>query len=563
MKPRRVCDGCRKSHRKCVVQTGEKRCDQCKEVDRECSFGNKFRFRHARRRSEHEGLSIRFEALSRDPSPVNNSDPSPTPLDNAALFGCNQPSGASRDDDYEYYPEPPQKEGHENDNFGLYSPISNSQRQFPLVQTSQATQHPTGHNVASISYILSNSPSTGSPVIGLSPINTASALESQPRLPRFTEREAYLFRLYIAKLAPSADGCDEARHFTLEVPRHALTEPMILNGILALASRYDGLCNNSKYNIESTAYHNRCIELLIGAFSRPPATWDSMLLTAVVFARLYEEYDNETDREFVHLRGTKNLLTHDAVARFVTEGGLAEAASWVHLRQAIYVFLICRKPVDMCLDNFRRSTAFRNNDDSAHANRMVYHFARTIQLFFADDNVNTKYDEDVERGKWNELEQNIASWFNDKPPSFEPIYEIESDPDNGRALPTIWMAATVPVVALQHYYAARIIFCLRQLNENKNQREFEAAKMRRDNERTIVCFLVKLMGLAVSNGEVINAWFLPSHMLSLCGFYICHPLQREETIRYLQTVHDFVKWKTETVSSNLQKEWAELDGFGT
>ncbi|KAI0596720.1 hypothetical protein F4775DRAFT_284009 [Biscogniauxia sp. FL1348] len=29
MKPRRVCDGCRKGHRKCVVQRSDKKCDQC------------------------------------------------------------------------------------------------------------------------------------------------------------------------------------------------------------------------------------------------------------------------------------------------------------------------------------------------------------------------------------------------------------------------------------------------------------------------------------------------------------------------------------------------------
>ncbi|KAI0596719.1 hypothetical protein F4775DRAFT_594029 [Biscogniauxia sp. FL1348] len=146
---------------------------------------------------------------------------------------------------------------------------------------------------------------------------------------------------------------------------------MTLNGILALASRYDGLRN-------------------------------------------YLKYDIETDHEFVYLNGSGNLLTHGAVARIVTQWGLAEAASWVYLRQAIYVFLTCLKSIDMCLDSFRRSD---------------------------DDN-------DVERGLWNELEQDIGSWYNDQPPSFEPIYVTDSEPNNGRALPTIWMPAMDPVVAM-------------------------------------------------------------------------------------------------------------------
>ncbi|KAI1505641.1 hypothetical protein F5X99DRAFT_415737 [Biscogniauxia marginata] len=560
MKPRRVCDGCRKSHRKCVVQTGETKCELCKEIGRECCFGARYRFRHARRRSEHEGFTLQFESPSRDVSPANAVATSPTPPDISTSLRSSSTSDVPCHMNFEYCSDPPQQlQGRPS--FDAYSSISNSQPQSPLTQLSRVTQPPTGHNVASISYILSNSPSTQSSIIEASPTASTVASRTKPRLPRFTEREAFLFRLYILKLAPSSDGCDEARHFALEVPRHALREPMILNGIFALASRYDGLCNKLTYNLESTFYHNRCIELLIEAFSRPPGTWDSTLLTAVVFARLYEEYDNESDCEFVHLSGAQNLLNHDAVARFVTEGGLAEAASWVHLRQAIYVFLICQTPVEMCLDNFRRSTAFRNNDDSARANRMVYHFAKTLQLFFNEEKTAGKDDEAAEQEKWDGLDQDILRWYEGKPISFEPIYEVDADVENGRPFPSIWMVATVPMIAMQHYYAARIIFCLRQLNKAKNYGEFELAKMRRDNERTIECILGRLMGLALCNGEVINSYFLPRHMLSLCGFYIRNPLKREHTIQYLETVYEVTKFKTETLINTLKKEWTELDGF--
>ncbi|KAM0283976.1 hypothetical protein ACHAQH_002171 [Verticillium albo-atrum] len=126
-----------------------------------------------------------------------------------------------------------------------------------------------------------------------------------------------------------SDSCDDARHFTIHVPRLALQEPMILNGILALASLRDELSRDSTYDLESTYYHGRSIGFLIEAFTKPPTI---ELLVDVVLARLYEEYDNETDAYFHHLSGTHNLLNHTAIAGFVTEGGFAEAASWVHLR---------------------------------------------------------------------------------------------------------------------------------------------------------------------------------------------------------------------------------------
>ncbi|KAF5228074.1 hypothetical protein FAUST_11333 [Fusarium austroamericanum] len=146
---------------------------------------------------------------------------------------------------------------------------------------------------------------------------TAQDLPVQVHIPspyELTEREAFLFMIYIYKCAPLSDACDNARHFELEVPRLALRQPMIMNGLLALASRYDSRCMDTSNDIESTFYHNKCIKLLIEAFAQPPETWDSTLLTAVVIARLYEENENETDSYYHHLSGTQNLLNHEAIA---------------------------------------------------------------------------------------------------------------------------------------------------------------------------------------------------------------------------------------------------------
>ncbi|RBA09768.1 hypothetical protein FPRO05_05704 [Fusarium proliferatum] len=253
-----------------------------------------------------------------------------------------------------------------------------------------------------------------------------------------TEREAFLFMTYIHKLAPLSDACDDARHFALEVPRLALHQPMIMNGLLALASRYDSRCTNSSDDIESTFYHNKCIKLLIEAFAQPPETWDSTLLTAVVIARLYEENDNETDSYYHHLSGTQNLLNHEVIARFVMQGGLAEAASWVHLRQAIYVYVVRREPLEICLENFERSTVFRRSDDSAYANRAVYNFAKLMRLFLPMESPVGDF------GEWGAAEREIEEWYDARPVSFKPIFHKMADISSDRPFPVICFAASVP-----------------------------------------------------------------------------------------------------------------------
>jgi hypothetical protein len=209
---------------------------------------------------------------------------------------------------------------------------------------------------------------------------------------------------------------------------------MIMNGLLALASLYDDTPND----VESTFYHNKCIKLLIEAFAQPAEIWDSTLLTAVVIARLYEENDNETDSYYHHLSGTQNLLNHEVIARFVMQGGLAEAASWVHLRQVIYIYVVRSRPIPICLENFERSTVFRRCDDSAYANRAVYNFAKVMMLFLS----MAGPDENQEGFLAVEIE--VDQWYDAKPISFKPVFYNAADITSDRPFPTLYFVASVP-----------------------------------------------------------------------------------------------------------------------
>ncbi|POR34926.1 hypothetical protein TPAR_04854 [Tolypocladium paradoxum] len=343
---------------------------------------------------------------------------------------------------------------------------------------------------------------------------SATSKDISGHMPRLSRRESHLLRLYVSKLGPLSDACDDARHFTLSVPRLALREPMILNGVLALASRYDALCNDRRSDLESTYYHSRCIERLIEALARPPETYDSTVLTAVVIARLYEEIDNDADTRYHHLRGTRNLLNQEAVARFASEGGLAEAASWIHLRQAIYVSLVRRQPVDIPLETFQAFTAFQRNDDTSQANRAVYIFAKILRAFFLEapegqsGDKALAQDDLIHRDPWEKLEGELTTWYRSKPASFESLHHEEPNMEDGRPFPSIVMISTVAgkkrspisivssyslikasqVVAMQHYYAGRIICCLRRCNIAHPAYGFSAAKARASNEvRMISC----------------------------------------------------------------------------
>jgi hypothetical protein len=220
-------------------------------------------------------------------------------------------------------------------------------------------------------------------------------------------------------------------------------------GILALASRYDALKDDNPIDLESTFYHNRCLDLLIRALAQPPETYNPIILAAVVISRHYEELDVENDTQQHHLSGTRNLISHEAVARFAGSCDVAEAASWVHLRQAIYVCIVRSQLMEIPLKTFETFSAFRKDNDSSYANRAVYIFANILRQFFADRSENTSADRtdpvsNLEScKKWDALERDLTMWFDTKPLSFEPPYAEDPDVEAGRPFPFMWMVSTV------------------------------------------------------------------------------------------------------------------------
>jgi hypothetical protein len=225
------------------------------------------------------------------------------------------------------------------------------------------------------------------------------------------------------------DVCDSVCHFANEVPRRALDNPMVMNAVLTVASRHQSIMTGCD-EVEGNMYHGRCLELLIAALSRPEDTYDDNLLVTIVLLRLYEELDNRRDGKY-HLLGSSRLL--NTMSKFSSSGGLAEATSWLFLRQAIYVCLVQKEPWQLHLENYEQSQAFQCPDDASYANVMVYLFAKVLQLISQSQGDALKWRE------WESLEESVIKWKNSQPSSFVPLKYKDSDTENAQPFPELWM----------------------------------------------------------------------------------------------------------------------------
>lgn len=208
---------------------------------------------------------------------------------------------------------------------------------------------------------------------------------------------------------------------------------MILYAVLALASRFDAMATGSNSDLESTYYQSRCIKLLIQSLSRPPRDYDTNLLIAVLVSSLYEETQLYKETTTYHLKGARTLLSSGVISRLAKEGGLAEAACWVHLRQTIYVAISRRHQLDIPLSVYEGLPAFERNDDSSYANQAVFIFAQALNTFFE----NTIARDEL-RAQWTSLEEHFRLWYEDRPDGFKPLFYEEADAGAGKPFPSLW-----------------------------------------------------------------------------------------------------------------------------
>jgi hypothetical protein len=228
----------------------------------------------------------------------------------------------------------------------------------------------------------------------------------------------------------------------------------------------------------------------------------------VILLRLHEEIGE--DDEQCHHFGTARIL--NSISSFAADGGLRESASWVSLRQHIYVSLTRQQPFNLSLDNYKHSCVFREYDDEAWANRIVYQFALILQYVFEDvEQANS-----LTREKWAELNADTEEWYQAKPWSFAPLY---MDPKAGDSFDGTWPVLPTPqgvvAIGLQYYHLCKILLTI--YSPNASLVGFAGVRARKSTDAAIRKHIRIIIGYGVSNSHCSNVMFQGSHIL--CGLF--------------------------------------------
>jgi hypothetical protein len=360
--------------------------------------------------------------------------------------------------------------------------------------------------------------------------------------------EARLFHHYIIHCTGWIDVCDPRCHFAKEVPKRAAHFPVILHGILGLAARHLWLMGKEPED-HSQPYVDQCLNALIVALEDPLAHWDENFLVAVILLRLHEEM-GDADEQCHHF-GTARIL--NSISSFAADGGLRESASWVSLRQHIYVSLTSQQPLNLSLENYRHSSVFREFDDESWTNRVIFLFATILQTIFEESGeANTN---SLTKERWAELHAEVDEWERTKPWTFTALHvEPNAGEKYSGAWPDLPCAQGVVAVGLQYYHLCKIILTI--YSPNASLVGLAGVRARKATDASIRKHIRITIGYGISNEYCGNAMFQGSHILSACGAYIVDPAEQEACVDYLKGLQRRIGWRTDKVIADLREQWS-------
>ncbi|KAF2152781.1 hypothetical protein K461DRAFT_152808 [Myriangium duriaei CBS 260.36] len=363
----------------------------------------------------------------------------------------------------------------------------------------------------------------------------------------YNEKEAELLRYFVSHLARSFDLTDPSCHFRLVIPQRAMTDPILLNAILAVSARHQARTGSGDPMVADD-YHQECLAHLIPLLNDSSAILGENMLASTVILRHLEEIDvpltaaTPTDVDQAsHLIGTHAIIS--AQESFTPAGGLRLASFWVGLRQEIYVAFVNQRPILLPLEVFIRDRSFAAAEDGIWANRAVALCAEVISCCFGKPRDFT--------ARLSELTQYAQEWLNHTPTSFTPLYRREGD--GNCSFPEIMYCSDTIVTGVQHYHLAMILLLAHDPRIPNLGLQRRAALRKADE--AIIFHVRELCGLALSNNTCPPNFVTASMAIAVVGDKFTDLKDQLDCLRVLETTRTEHGWSTTTAQEDLKAAW--------
>ncbi|KAF2703223.1 hypothetical protein K504DRAFT_474084 [Pleomassaria siparia CBS 279.74] len=560
-KPKRVrtgCLTCRERHLKCDEKLPS--CSGCRKSNRECRRGVRLNFIDVTCQNPYvippeQGWTVAFVDESRDIASeyqggkekytLADRERESVPTSRESFFMGIQSSMPPPTASTSQQSLPPL---HSNN---VLDPVSH--QQHDQQQSTYNFEHP---RASSHHHSHSHTNSTYSePTMG-NPTPSYHAEPSEPESPGERPRdyldsqeEVLFMQVFVEEVGLWMDSMDPDKHFSRQLPFHALSEPMLLNAFLACGARHLALVNPKYSEDKALHYYDTATRYLLQSLQNPDRD-TIMCATTAVILNVYEIMCEKALQRMNHIAGARALIKECGWNARST--GVGAACFWLNVGMELLSCLhfnwqIAWNPDEWGVDmDLQRETG--SGREELWTYRIVYIVAKVanFRASIPRNQESAQHTMQQRCAEWQRLKDLADAWNDGIPRTMHPMaYLPPGTTLSGSAFPEVWLIKRSSIVARLFYHTCMCL--LAQIHPLNPPQDADMHDMLQQNSQLICGISAHVKDRGVASVALRS--------LAIAAECLKTRREQEEVLSIFDKIRQETGWRVGFLNTELREKW--------
>ena len=363
------------------------------------------------------------------------------------------------------------------------------------------------------------------------------------------QEEVLFMQVFVEEVGIWMDSMDAKKHFSRQLPFHALKEPMLLNAFLACGARHLALVNPRYNQDRALKYYDKATKHLLGALQDPNR--DTVLCaTTAVILNVYEIMCERALQRMNHIAGARALIKE--CGWNARASGIGAACFWLNVGMELLSCLhfnwqVAWEPDEWGIDmNLEPET--ENGREEFWTHRVVYIIAKVcnFRASIPRDEEVAKRTAQARHAKWVELYDLTERWNACIPRTMHPMaYLYPGQTLSGSAFPEVWLIKRASIVARLFYHTCMCL--LAQINPLYNSDTPDMHNMLTEHSQLICGISAHVKDRGVASVALRS--------LAIAAECLTRRDAQEEVLTIIDKIRTETGWRVGFFNDELKAKW--------
>ncbi|KAJ4296907.1 hypothetical protein N0V90_006955 [Kalmusia sp. IMI 367209] len=363
------------------------------------------------------------------------------------------------------------------------------------------------------------------------------------------QEEVLFMQVFVEEVGIWMDSMDAKKHFSRQLPFHALKEPMLLNAFLASGARHLALVNKRYSQDRALKYYDKATKHLLDALQDPDR--DTVLCaTTAVILNVYEIMGERALQRMNHIAGARALIKE--CGWNARSSGIGAACFWLNVGMELLSCLhfnwqVAWDPDEWGIDmNLEPETESGREEFWTH--RIVYIVAKVcnFRASIPRDEEIAKQNAQARYVKWLGLTELADRWNTCIPRTMHPMaYLYPGQTLSGSCFPEVWLIKRASIVSRLFYHTCMCL--LAQINPLQNSDTPEMHQMLTEHSQLICGISAHVKDRGVASVALRS--------LAIAAECLTRRDAQEEVLNIVDKIRTETGWRVGFMNDELKERW--------